>query len=58
MLKRHCDLCDLVIGDFKTRYKLVMVRHKMFSDMEEVKMEICERCLDKIVKAREQNNDN
>lgn len=53
MLKRHCDLCDSVIKNFQTQYNLVKKTHKMFIyEAESTELEICEKCLDEIIKRK------
>lgn len=51
MIKRHCDLCDAVIGDFDTKYHLIKKYHIFMNDWKEIELEMCEDCLDKILKA-------
>lgn len=51
MIKTHCDICDAVIKDLETRYKLIKREYIILRGMEDTKLEICKDCLDKILKA-------
>lgn len=53
MIKTHCDVCDAVIGELATRYKLIKREYAFLKGWEDIKLEICKDCLDKILKAGE-----
>lgn len=53
MLKRVCDICEHNAPTFKMKYKAKQLSKVDWTGSKWEKIELCEWCLDKIIKAKE-----
>ena len=53
MLKRVCDICEHNAPTFKMKYKAKQLSKVDWTSSRWEKIELCEWCLDKIIKAKE-----
>lgn len=52
MLKRVCDICEHNVPTFKMKYKAKQLSKVDWTSVKWEKIELCEWCLDKIIKAK------
>lgn len=53
MLKRVCDVCQHEPPTFKMKYKAKQLSKVDWTSANWERIELCESCLDKIIKAKE-----